>query len=188
MVDFGTRLRELRTSRGWTQAQLSARLGVTKSVVSAYETALRYPSYDILIRIAALFGVSSDYLLGIEAGADAGHHRPERRTCAARSPARRRASRLKPACSHPQQKIARFCGVFAYDAQMPAYTIPYITNRKGSGQHGENSRRARRRQSQRIAAFDRLFCRNAGHRTGQGSVRRRAGGGRGARAAGRTCW
>ena len=67
MVDFGTRLRELRTARGWTQAQLSARLGVTKSVISAYETALRYPSYDILIRIAALFGVSSDYLLGNEA-------------------------------------------------------------------------------------------------------------------------
>ena len=68
MVDFGTRLRELRTARGWTQAQLSARLGVTKSVVSAYETAMRYPSYDILIRIAALFGVTADYLLGIDAG------------------------------------------------------------------------------------------------------------------------
>ena len=67
MVDFGSRLRELRIARGWTQAQLSARLGVTKSVVRAYETALRYPSYDILIRIAAIFSVSSDYLLGIEA-------------------------------------------------------------------------------------------------------------------------
>ena len=67
MVDFGKRLRALRISKGWTQSQLSARLGVTKSVISAYETALRYPSYDILIRIAALFGVSSDYLLGNEA-------------------------------------------------------------------------------------------------------------------------
>ena len=55
MVDFGKRLRALRISKGWTQSQLSARLGVTKSVISAYETALRYPSYDILIRIAALF-------------------------------------------------------------------------------------------------------------------------------------
>ncbi len=41
-------------------------LGLTKSVVSAYETALRYPSYDILIRIAAIFGVTTDYLLGID--------------------------------------------------------------------------------------------------------------------------
>ena len=67
MIDFGKRLRELRRSRGWTQSQLSSRLGLTKSVISAYETALRYPSYDILIRIASLFGVSVDYLLGIEA-------------------------------------------------------------------------------------------------------------------------
>lgn len=66
MVDFGSRLRALRTSKGWTQSQLSSRLGVTKSVVSAYETSLRFPSYDILIRIATIFGVSSDYLLGIE--------------------------------------------------------------------------------------------------------------------------
>ena len=67
LVDFGNRLRALRIGKGWTQEQLSTRLGVTKSVISAYETSLRYPSYDILIRIAALFGVSSDYLLGIEA-------------------------------------------------------------------------------------------------------------------------
>ena len=64
LVDFGKKLRELRISRGWTQSQLSLRLGVTKSVISAYETSLRYPSYDILIRIAAL----ADYLLGIDAG------------------------------------------------------------------------------------------------------------------------
>ena len=66
MVDFGNKLRALRVGKGWTQEQLSTRLGVTKSVVSAYETSLRYPSYDILIRITAIFGVSSDYLLGIE--------------------------------------------------------------------------------------------------------------------------
>lgn len=66
MVDLGNKIRTLRIGKGWTQAQLSARLGLTKSVVSAYETSLRYPSYDILIRIAALFGVSTDYLLGVE--------------------------------------------------------------------------------------------------------------------------
>ena len=66
MVDFGDRLRALRIAKGWTQSQLSSRLGLTKSVISAYETSLRYPSYDILIRITAIFGVSSDYLLGIE--------------------------------------------------------------------------------------------------------------------------
>ena len=66
MLNFGNRLRALRQAKGWTQEDLSARLGLTKSVVSAYETSLRYPSYDILIRITSLFNVTSDYLLGIE--------------------------------------------------------------------------------------------------------------------------
>ena len=50
----------------WTQEELASRLGLTKSVVSAYETGLRYPSYDILIRIASIFKVSTDHLLGVE--------------------------------------------------------------------------------------------------------------------------
>lgn len=66
MVNFGERLRLLRRSKKWTQKDLAARLGITKSVISAYETSLRYPSYDILIRIAAIFKVSTDYLLGVE--------------------------------------------------------------------------------------------------------------------------
>ena len=66
MVNFGERLRLLRKSRKWTQKDLADRLGITKSVISAYETSLRYPSYDILIRIASIFKVSTDYLLGVE--------------------------------------------------------------------------------------------------------------------------
>ena len=49
-----------------TQAQLAQKLGVTKSVISAYETGLRLPSYDILISIAQIFKVSTDYLLGVD--------------------------------------------------------------------------------------------------------------------------
>lgn len=66
MLNFGNRLRALRQAKGWTQEELATRLGLTKSVVSAYETSLRYPSYDILIRITSIFNVTSDYLLGIE--------------------------------------------------------------------------------------------------------------------------
>ena len=49
-----------------TQAQLAQKLGLTKSVISAYKTGLRLPSYDILIHIAKIFNVSTDYLLGLE--------------------------------------------------------------------------------------------------------------------------
>ena len=40
------------------------RLGVTGASVSAYENGTRLPSYDILIRIANILGVSTDSLLG----------------------------------------------------------------------------------------------------------------------------
>ena len=66
MVDFGNVLKTQRLKDGMTQAQLAQKLGVTKSVISAYETGLRLPSYDILIHIAKLFNVSTDFLLGVE--------------------------------------------------------------------------------------------------------------------------
>lgn len=66
MVDFGSRLKTLRLREHLTQAQLAQRLGLTKSVISAYETGLRLPSYDVLIHIAQIFKVSTDYLLGVE--------------------------------------------------------------------------------------------------------------------------
>ncbi len=66
MVDFGNTLKTLRLRDEMTQAQLSQKLGLTKSVISAYETGLRLPSYDVLIHIAQIFKVSTDYLLGVE--------------------------------------------------------------------------------------------------------------------------
>ena len=66
MVDFGNTLKTLRLRKDMTQAQLANKLGLTKSVISAYETGLRLPSYDILIHIARIYNVSTDYLLGIE--------------------------------------------------------------------------------------------------------------------------
>lgn len=66
MVDFGNKLKTLRIKENMTQAQLAQKLGLTKSVISAYETGLRLPSYDVLIHIAKIYNVSTDYLLGIE--------------------------------------------------------------------------------------------------------------------------
>lgn len=66
MVDFGNTLKKLRVQNDYTQAQLAKKLGITKSVISAYETGLRMPSYDILIGISKIFNVSTDYLLGNE--------------------------------------------------------------------------------------------------------------------------
>ena len=46
--------------------ELGTQIGVTKSVISYYELQERMPSPEILIKLAAVFHVSADYLLGIE--------------------------------------------------------------------------------------------------------------------------
>lgn len=65
MVNFGDKLRVLRTEAGMTQTDLAKRLNITKSVVSYYELQEKTPSPDVLIKLADIFHVSTDYLLGI---------------------------------------------------------------------------------------------------------------------------
>ena len=65
MVDFGERLKTLRQAKGLTQKQLALQLGLSKSVVSSYENGFRYPSFDVLIKIASVFSTTTDYLLGV---------------------------------------------------------------------------------------------------------------------------
>lgn len=66
MVDFGSTLKKLRLQENLTQQELANRLGVTKSVVSYYELQERYPSPEILTKLASVFHVTTDYLLGLE--------------------------------------------------------------------------------------------------------------------------
>lgn len=66
MVDFGSTLKSLRLRSDLTQEQLAQKLCLTKSVISAYETGLRMPSYEVLIELSRLFKVSTDFLLGLE--------------------------------------------------------------------------------------------------------------------------
>lgn len=65
-MNFGDKLKALRTSQKLTQQQLADRIGVAKSVVSYYESGDRYPSYDVLVRIAHVFHTSIDYLLDVK--------------------------------------------------------------------------------------------------------------------------
>lgn len=63
MVDFSVRLKQLRKDKHLTQEQVGRRIGVTASMVSSYETDIRLPSYEVMVKIADLFGVTVDYLL-----------------------------------------------------------------------------------------------------------------------------
>lgn len=50
------RLKDLRVARGWTQADLGERLGVSRQAIIALENERHDPSLDLAYRIAALFG------------------------------------------------------------------------------------------------------------------------------------
>jgi putative transcriptional regulator len=50
------RLRELRAERGWSQADLAERLGVSRQTVNAVETERYEPSLSLAFKIARLFG------------------------------------------------------------------------------------------------------------------------------------
>lgn len=50
------RLRVLRAERGWSQAELAERLGVSRQTVNAIETGRYDPSLPLAFALARLFG------------------------------------------------------------------------------------------------------------------------------------
>ena len=59
-------IRQLRISRGMNQVELAKRIGVTKQCVSNWENDNVLPSVEMLVKIADVFNVSTDHLLGRE--------------------------------------------------------------------------------------------------------------------------
>lgn len=64
IITLSTKLKQLRQDKRLRQDQVAALIGVKKSAVSLYENDMRQPSYDVLVRLADLYRVSTDYLLG----------------------------------------------------------------------------------------------------------------------------
>lgn len=64
-MNMGEKLKTLRVEMGLTQTQVAKRTGVVVSAISAYESGMRYPSYKVLIKLAALYHVTTDFLLGV---------------------------------------------------------------------------------------------------------------------------
>jgi putative transcriptional regulator len=52
------RLRDLRTSRGWSQAELGSRAGVSRQAIIAIETGKFDPSLPLAFKLARLFDLS----------------------------------------------------------------------------------------------------------------------------------
>ena len=60
------RIKALRESRGWTQAELARRMNMTRNGINSWEQGHSMPSPQRLVDLARLFSVSTDYLLGVE--------------------------------------------------------------------------------------------------------------------------
>lgn len=63
-MEFSTRLKLLRKEKGFTQSDVARMFFVDKTAVSKWELGLNFPNQNIQTRLADLFGVSVDYLLG----------------------------------------------------------------------------------------------------------------------------
>ncbi|HVR11796.1 MAG TPA: helix-turn-helix transcriptional regulator [Thermoanaerobaculia bacterium] len=61
---LGSRVKTLREARGLSQRALSQQLRISKSMVTKYEGGLHAPTVTVLVRLAALFEVTLDSLLG----------------------------------------------------------------------------------------------------------------------------
>ena len=65
---LGARIAALRKAAGMNQSQLAQELKISASAVGMYEQGRRQPSVELLAAMAALFGVSIDFLVTGKAG------------------------------------------------------------------------------------------------------------------------
>jgi len=63
---FGEILKDLRNEKGLGQVELAKTLDLSKGIISLWENGLREPGMNSLILLAKFFGVTIDYLVGLE--------------------------------------------------------------------------------------------------------------------------
>ena len=63
---LGARIKELRKDFGLSQVDLAQRMEVTKQTISNWENENIQPSVDMLVGLANVFNVTTDYLLGLD--------------------------------------------------------------------------------------------------------------------------
>lgn len=65
-IEIANRLIKLRKENGYSQEQLADALNISRQAISKWERGEASPDTDNLIELAKLYGVSVDYLLGLD--------------------------------------------------------------------------------------------------------------------------
>ena len=65
-MTIGERIFELRKDAGLSQIKLAKSIGVTQKAIDFWEKGINEPKASYIIKLARYFGVSCDYLLGID--------------------------------------------------------------------------------------------------------------------------
>ncbi|MBQ3419994.1 MAG: helix-turn-helix transcriptional regulator [Erysipelotrichaceae bacterium] len=55
----------LREEKDWTQKEVALKLNISQRAYSHYENGTRQLPIDLLIKISQLYGVTTDYILGL---------------------------------------------------------------------------------------------------------------------------
>lgn len=63
-MSIGARLKLEREKKGWSQFDVAEQIGITNAVLSNYERNYRNPDIHTLAKLADLYQISTDYLLG----------------------------------------------------------------------------------------------------------------------------
>jgi transcriptional regulator with XRE-family HTH domain len=75
-LPLGERLKQLRRERGWSQADLAAKVGADAGQISRYENGRMTPSAEAVVKLAEALDIATDYLL-VDASPRRALHAPE---------------------------------------------------------------------------------------------------------------
>lgn len=63
-MEIGKIIKELRNEKNFSQAELAKAIGVSQKAIDYWERSVNEPKASYIVRLANLFDISTDYLLG----------------------------------------------------------------------------------------------------------------------------
>jgi len=64
MLNIGERITQLRKQQNFSQDELAKKAEVSRTIIGNYERNANTPSIEVLIKLAKVFNVSVDYIIG----------------------------------------------------------------------------------------------------------------------------